>query len=160
MFIPCAVINCVQHVWICFDFCKNNYLSISVLIFKIYIFSIAVLLGSNIFEEIVLNFFRKKKLVSKDQREKQRQQMIAARRATLKFMGTPRSMVLAQLVQEEATKQAAEILLPKNVSLSFFLKLFICMSMYLEMVLCICWYLWELSFQHRREGNSGTKINA
>ena len=44
--------------------------------------------------------------------------MILARRATLKFMGTPRSMVLAQLVQEEATKQAAEILLPKNVSQS------------------------------------------
>lgn len=52
----------------------------------------------------------------REQREKQRQQMIAARRATLKYMGTPRSIVLAQLIQEEATKQCAQILLPKNVS--------------------------------------------
>ena len=42
--------------------------------------------------------------------------MIVRRRNTLKYMGTPRSHVLAQLVQEEAQKQCAEILLPKNVS--------------------------------------------
>lgn len=34
-------------------------------------------------------------------------------------MGTPRSLVLCQLIQEEAQKQCAEILLPKNVCTGF-----------------------------------------
>jgi len=53
---------------------------------------------------------------SKEERDKEREVMIARRRSKLKYMGTPRSLVLAQLIQEEAQKQCAQILLPKNVS--------------------------------------------
>lgn len=53
--------------------------------------------------------------MSKEEREKAREKLIEGRRNTLKYMGTPRSAVLAQLVQEEAQKQCAQILLPKNV---------------------------------------------
>jgi len=59
---------------------------------------------------------RKISKLSKEERDKHREEVVKTRKAILTRMGTPRSHVLAQLVQQEAQKQIAAVLLPKNVS--------------------------------------------